>query len=79
LDSLLQLSTLVLVVGILGIGVLNVAVSFGLALFVAIRARDVHGPERQQFFRALASRFLRAPWTFILPTGPSVEESRPGH
>jgi site-specific recombinase len=79
LDRLLQLSTLTLVVGILGIGVLNVAVSFGLALFVAIRARDVRGPEREQFFRALARRFIRAPWTFILPLGPSVEESRPGH
>ncbi len=79
LASLLQFSTLALVVGILGIGVLNVAVSFGLALFVAIRARDVHGPERQQFFRALARRFLRAPWTFILPLGPSVDESRAGH
>jgi len=79
LDSLLQLSTLGLVVGILGIGVLNVAVSFGLALFVAIRARDVRGPERQQFFRALARRLIRAPWTFILPMGPSVEESRAGH
>lgn len=79
LDSVLQLATLGTLVGILGIGVINVSVSFGLALFVAIRARDVRGPERNQFFRALAMRLLKAPWTFILPMGPSVETARPGH
>ena len=79
LERLLHIATLGTIVGIVGIGVLNLLVSFGLALFVAIRARDVRGPERNQFFEALAGRILKAPWTFILPLGPSVEESRAGH
>ena len=74
-ESVLRLATVGTLVGILGIGVLNVLVSFGLAMFVAIRARNVRGPERNQFLAALASRLLKAPWTFILPMGPSVEES----
>jgi site-specific recombinase len=73
-ESVLQMTTLGTVAGILGIGVLNVTVSFGLAMFVAIRARDVRGPEREQFFRALAKRLLLRPWSFILPIGPAVEE-----
>ena len=77
-ESVLQAATLWAIVGILGIGALNLLVSFGLALFVAIRARNVRGPERTQFFRALAGRLIKAPWSFILPTGPSVEESRSG-
>ena len=77
-ESVLQVTTFWAVIGILGIGALNLLVSFGLALFVAIRARNVRGPERTQFFRALAGRLIKAPWSFILPTGPSVEESRSG-
>ena len=79
LESVLRLATIGTFTGILGIGVLNVGVSFGLALFVAIRARNVRGPERNQFFRALAGRLLKAPLSFILPIGPSVEESHLGH
>ncbi len=56
-----------IVIGILGIGALNVTVSFALALFVSLRARNVRGPQRRQFFLALARRILRAPWTFLLP------------
>ena len=68
-DQLWKLSTLWVVTGILGIGLLNILVSFSLALFVAIRARNLRGPERHQFFRALAGRFLRAPLSFLLPMG----------
>ena len=60
-------------VGILGIGALNVLVSFGLALVVAIRARDFRGPERDQFFRALGMRLFYSPLSFILPVGRNVE------
>lgn len=42
--------------GLAGIGVLNVGVSFGLALWVAIRARGVRGPERQVILMALLRR-----------------------
>ena len=79
LDSVLQLATLAIFINILCIGGLNVAVSFGLALFVAIRACNVRGPERNQFFLALTMRFAKQPWTFILPMGPSVEAARTGH
>lgn len=79
LESMLQLATLGTFLNILGIGLLNVLVSFGLALFVAIRARNVRGPELTQFLQALAMRFLKKPWTFVLPMGPSVEESRVVH
>lgn len=57
--------------GILGIGAFNILVSFGLALWVAIRARNVRGPERTLFFRALRRRLVRSPLSFILPIGAS--------
>ncbi len=68
-ESFWKLSSLWIGIGILGIGLLNVLVSFGLALFVAIRARDVRGPERNLFFRALGRRVLKSPLSFLLPIG----------
>jgi site-specific recombinase len=62
-----RLSTLPIVLGIVGIGLLNLLVSFALALWVAIRARNVHGPERRLFYRALLQRLSRSPLSFILP------------
>ncbi len=67
LEGFLQITTLGTFAGLVGIGALNVAVSFGLALLVAMRAGNVHGPERNLFFRALFRRVLRAPLTFVLP------------
>ena len=64
-----QLETLWTLIGILGIGALNVAVSFGLALFVAIRARDIRGRQRNQLFIALGRRMVLAPLSFLLPIG----------
>ena len=63
------LSTVWLGIGILGIGLLNILISFSLALFVAIRARNLRGPERHQFYRAIIGRFLKSPFSFLLPTG----------
>jgi len=63
------LSTVWIGIGILGIGLLNILVSFSLALFVAIRARNLRGPERHQFYRAIAGRFLKSPLNFLLPIG----------
>ena len=63
-----MLSTVWIGIGILGIGLLNILVSFSLALFVAIRARNLRGPERHQFYRAIIGRFLRHPLSFLLPT-----------
>ena len=62
-------STVWIVIGILGIGLLNIAVSFSLALFVAIRARNVRGPELRLFYRALFKRLLKSPLSFVLPVG----------
>jgi site-specific recombinase len=63
------LATVWLGIGILGIGLLNILVSFSLALFVAIRARNLRGPERHQFYRAIMGRFLKSPFSFLLPIG----------
>jgi site-specific recombinase len=62
-----MLSTVWIVISICGIGLLNIVVSFSLALFVAIRARNLRGPERHQFYRALVGRFLNSPFSFLLP------------
>ena len=68
-EHLWRLATVWMVVGIFGIGLLNVLVSFSLALFVAIRARNLRGPERHELYRALVGRFLKAPLSFVLPIG----------
>ncbi len=64
-----MLSTVWIVIGILGTGLLNILVSFSLALFVAIRARNVRGPELRLFYRALFKRLLKSPLSFVLPVG----------
>ena len=71
-DRLWSPATVWIVIGILGIGLLNIIVSFSLALFVAIRARNLRGPERHEFFRALGSRVMKSPLSFVLPTGGTV-------
>ena len=55
----------------LGIGPLSILVSFSfnLVLFVANRARNLQGPERHQFYRAIISRFWKSPFSFPLPIG----------
>ena len=58
------------VVGVLGVGLLNVAVSFSLAFLLAMRARDVRAPERRMLYRALLGRFVRRPFAFLLPIAP---------
>jgi site-specific recombinase len=66
-EQLLRWTTFGTIVGIVGIGVLNLAVSFGLALLVAIRARNVRGLERSHLYRALWHRIFHAPLSFVLP------------
>jgi len=48
-------------------GILNVGVSFALALRVAIRSRQVKVNDRAQLTRALLQRMRREPLRFILP------------
>ncbi len=62
-------STVWLVVGILGIGLLNILVSFSLALSVAIRARNLRGPDLHQFYHTIVGRFIKSPLSFLLPIG----------
>ena len=57
------------VIGVLSVGVMNVAVSFSLAMLVAIRARGVQSPERKAIYRAVRKRAWEQPWSFVLPVG----------
>ena len=48
-------------------GALNVAVSFTLALRVAVRSRGVRVTDRARLWRAIGRRVLRQPLSFVLP------------
>ena len=48
-------------------GLLNVGVSFLLALRVAVRARDVHVQDRARLRQAVWQRLRRHPLSFLLP------------
>ncbi|WP_426744911.1 gliding motility protein [Myxococcus faecalis] len=65
--GVLQPDFLWALVGVGLIGVINFAVSFSLALGVAVRARDVPTAEALPFLRAVVARFLSAPRSFFLP------------
>ncbi len=53
-------------VGVALIGLTNLAVSFGLALLVALRSRRIRFVDRGALVRKLAQRFLRAPQHFFI-------------
>ena len=78
-EHLWQLSTLWIVLGVFGIGLLNILVSFTLALWVAIRARNVRGPELKSFHHALLKRLLKSPLSFVLPVGVVQSPVPPSH
>jgi site-specific recombinase len=68
------------VVGVLGIGFFNVTVSFGMAFWVAVKARAVNPPQRRAIRRAVMRRLLKEPLSFLLPVGSSVARaSESGH
>jgi site-specific recombinase len=52
--------------GVLGIGLVNLLVSFGLALWVALRSRQVHFRHGFQLLKALQRRFWKHPIDFSL-------------
>ena len=54
--------------GIIGIALMNLTVSFSLAMFVATRACDIQRPDRRLIYGAVARRFMRHPWSFLFPT-----------
>jgi site-specific recombinase len=53
--------------GFLGIGIMNLGVSFYLALSVALRARGVDFTQRLSLGKALGRRFIKNPREFLLP------------
>ncbi|MBC7857242.1 MAG: recombinase [Burkholderiaceae bacterium] len=57
--------------GVLAIGSVNLLVSFGLALWVALRARQVRFKHGTVLLKTLGRRFLQAPLTFFI--GPPAQ------
>jgi site-specific recombinase len=60
--------------GIASMAVLNVGVSFSLALGTAVRARGLRAPERSQLRAALWKRFLSRPSDIVVPEHRTREE-----
>jgi site-specific recombinase len=56
------------VLGVMGIGLMNLTVSFSLAMFVATRACNIQAPERHAIYAAVARRAMRHPASFLFPT-----------
>ncbi len=54
-------------VGVVGIGLINLFVSFSLAFFVALRAQKVSLGDRRALVREVVNRFWREPRAFFLP------------
>ena len=55
------------VAGLVATGVLNLAVSFWLALKVALRSRGITLADRRQLYAAVRRRFRQRPLSFLLP------------
>jgi site-specific recombinase len=66
-DALQTWSFWLAVAGLVAIGLMNVLVSFSLAMFVAIRARAIQTPERHAIYRVLLQRLNRQPLSFLVP------------
>ena len=68
LDHQIDFDTaLMSMLGIIGIGSVNLLVSFGLALFVALKSRRARFNQKGAFVREMARRFVRKPGQFFLP------------
>lgn len=68
----------ILIVGVAGVGVINLAVSFGLALWVALRARHIRFSESRELLRRLLRCFLRRPLDFFwAPAATPATETVP--
>lgn len=65
-------------VGIAGIGLTNLAVSFGLALWVALRSRGVRYRSWLPLTKILLTKFVRQPSAFFWPPKPRAE-TKPEH
>jgi site-specific recombinase len=58
---------LVVILGVIGIGMLNFLVSFSLAFIVAVKSRGVHLKNYPEFLSILGRYFYRKPLDFIRP------------
>ncbi|WP_338863528.1 site-specific recombinase [Myxococcus stipitatus] len=76
-QGVLQPDFLAALAGVAAIGTLNFAVSFSLALGVAVRARDIPFAETLPFLRAVALRFRMDPRSFFLPPKPPAPVAAP--
>lgn len=56
------------VLGVLLVGVLNIATSFALSFLLAVRARDVGEERARSFFREVGRELLANPASFLLPS-----------
>ncbi|MBS1969832.1 MAG: site-specific recombinase [Bdellovibrionales bacterium] len=61
------------VVGIAVCGFLNVVVAFSMAMFVAIRARRIQTPQRNQIYRAVLARLRKYPLSLFYPRKQTTE------
>ncbi|MGL5632056.1 MAG: site-specific recombinase [Azovibrio sp.] len=61
-------------IGVAGIGLVNLAVSFSLALYVALRARNVTFSQRKQLVQGLIRHFRSRPRDFFLPPKKQADE-----
>ena len=64
--------------GLALIGLINLAVSFGLALYVAMKSRKVRFNQWRTLVKSLASRLNQHPGEFILPPKKSRSPENPG-
>ena len=62
------------VAGFFAIGTVNLVVSFGLALWVALRARGIHFDQGIQLLSSLGRRFMAAPIQFFIGPKDSAPE-----
>lgn len=75
-DATLNHATLMALAGVAVIGLMNFGVSFLLALYLAVRARDVRWPYAWRLVGKAGRVFLRRPWLFLMPPPREVENRR---
>lgn len=63
-------------VGILGIGLMNVVVSFGLSIAVALYSHGANPSDYLRLIRVLAIDFIKMPHQYILPLRNSDKSKR---
>ena len=57
----------VTILGILGIGAVNVLTSFGLSITIALKSRNIQAKTAHHLYYLLFRHFVRRPWEFFLP------------